>query len=42
MNGTAFDENAHDDDENDAKEYAYVPIVGDPLLNGVQRMLVEE
>ena len=42
MNGTAFDENAHDNDENDAKQYANVPIVGDPLLKGVQCMLVEE
>lgn len=42
VDGTAFDEHAHDEDEGHAQEHNPIPIERDPLGHSVERGLVKE
>lgn len=42
VDGAAFDEHAHEDDEQDAHQAHHVPVLRDPLGDGLQRLPVEQ
>lgn len=42
VDGAALDEHAHEDDEQDAHQAHHVPVLRDPLGDGLQRLPVEQ
>lgn len=42
VDGAALDEHAHEDHEQDAHQAHHVPVLGDPLGHGLQRLPVEK